>query len=82
MSWNYRIAKRTHPDGSVEYSIHECYYGEKETDISLTVNPVTVSTFSEPEDDSTDENAVEELRQTLIRMQEALNKPVVDYDKL
>lgn len=64
--WNYRVMKQVF-DGDDFLQIHEVYYDEKNKK-SWTVNGVTVAGES-----------IEELRDVLNKMLEALDKEILDY---
>jgi len=66
MSWNYRVMKQVF-DGDDFLQIHEEYYDKKKKK-SWTVNGVTVAGES-----------IEELRDVLNKMLEALDKEILDY---
>lgn len=70
MSWNHRVYRRTFPNGEVEYGIHEAFYDSpsEEPPGSYTVEAVGVVGDS-----------IEELRDTLHRMLQCLEKPVLDF---
>ena len=67
MSWNYRVMKQVF-DGDDFLQIHEVYY-DKKNKKSWTVNGVTVAGES-----------IEELRDVLNKMLEALDKEMLDYE--
>ena len=67
MSWNYRVMKQVF-DGDDFLQIHEVYY-DKKNKKSWTVNGVTVAGES-----------IEELRDILNNMLEALDKEILDYE--
>ena len=67
MSWNYRVMKQVF-DGDDFLQIHEVYY-DKKNKKSWTVNGVTVAGES-----------IEELRDVLNKMLEALDKEILDYE--
>jgi hypothetical protein len=69
MSWTYRVVRRVH-EGEVSFGIHEAFDdGDIEKPHSITTDPVA------PVGDT-----VEELAETLGRMQSALAKPVLESD--
>jgi hypothetical protein len=68
MTWNYRLIKQIDTDGEYFYGIHEVYYNDANEPVSCTVNPVEVAGITEVE-----------VSDILVRMQEALTKPVLDY---
>ena len=72
--WNYRVVHRLHkhPKGDEHvYAIHEAYYNSAGLVEAVTQNPV------EPWGET-----LEELKTSLQRMNEALAKPILDWDKL
>ena len=66
--WNYRIFRHT-KDGEEWFAIHECYYDENNKVTGWTTRQI------DPYGDS-----VEELKDVLEMMYEALDKPVLEYD--
>jgi len=74
VTWNYRVVKKTNTgyDNLEEYyGIHEVYYSEEGVPEMVTVEPVG------PAGDT-----LEELKQDLAYMLEALKKPVLDYEDI
>lgn len=72
MSFNYRIMKRSHDDGTIEYAIHEVYYDSVDGDvIAWSERPI------EPYGQT-----LEEIKDDLRMMSAALTKPVLDMDEL
>jgi len=74
MSWNYRVVKHvaSHPDEGELYAIHEAYYREGEDEPhSVTKAPIT--SFAE---------SPEVIREILGLMAKALEKPILDYQKI
>lgn len=69
--WNYRVVKRTYPDNSTGFCIHEVYYDNDGEIEFWSTNPT--SAFGE-----TDQDLIDDLR----LMSEALGLPVLDYDAL
>jgi hypothetical protein len=82
MNWNYRVMRHAaetmkNPEKFEWFSIHEVYYSDdssKTLEVTsgrhgYTKNPIAV------EGDS-----VEALRTTLLRMLEALDKPILEYE--
>jgi hypothetical protein len=65
--WNYRVMKQVF-DGDDYLQIHEVFYDEN-NEKSWTINGVTVAGES-----------IEELKDTLNKMLEALDKEILDYD--
>lgn len=81
MTWNYRVMShppQSRPDGQGEtwFAIHEVFYKDssvKDTkvtskEVSYTQEPITIEGTS-----------IEKLRQTLLHMLAALDKPVLEY---
>lgn len=68
MRWNHRVIARTDGD-EVLYGIHEVHYisDDSDEDVMWTENPVRVVGSS-----------VEGLRETLQRMLDCLDKPILD----
>lgn len=75
MSWNHRVVRRTYPnthmDDSIVYEIHECYYREDGTIEGLTQEPIRIV-----------EESMDDLRKTIQRLTQCLEKPIIDYDTL
>lgn len=67
MGWNYRVMRHSGAQGQVWLAIHECYYDDQGEVISWTEDPVMLSGES-----------VEEMRNDLIRMEQALDYPVIE----
>lgn len=40
MTWNYRVLKQRHKDGSWSYGVHEMFYDERGKPIAFTEDPV------------------------------------------
>ena len=73
LSWNYRIVRKTSPDGaSVYFEIHEVYYREGGTSIEAwSENPIAPSGES-----------VEELKSSFELMAQAFQRPVLTIEEL
>lgn len=78
MSWNYRVMRRVYPaekciDGEdyIYYTIHEVYYNLNKED------PEALSWSTNPEWPQAE--SIEELRDQLMKMLAALDKPVLEY---
>ena len=74
MSWNYRRVLRQYENGESEIAIHEAYYDSEGRVWAITTEPAQVCAIlgeSESEDP---------LRDVLIMMLKALDKPVLDFD--
>lgn len=81
MSWNFRVMRHTHTDKvtgeTTSYlAIHEVYYRDRSVN-DLTVSPNEIGYTAEPVHVS--EESIDDLRDTLHRMLEALNKPIIDF---
>lgn len=74
-TWNHRVVKQTYK-GEVAYAIHEVHSSVDNPELtgSCTIDPVAPSA-DEVEGDYG-------LRWVLLRMLDALDKPVLDYDNL
>ena len=69
MVWNHRVIRKLDLNGDAYYHIHEVYYPEVGAKPDkITVEPMT------PYGDT-----VEDLRWTLEKMLECLDKPILDY---
>lgn len=71
-SWNYRIMRNTLMDNDESLSIIECYYADTDGIQPNGYVQLDIGSFG----------TVDELRQTLHRMINALDKPIVDIDDL
>lgn len=75
MSWNYRLCKETYSAGTQDeelgFTIREVYYNDDGTISSYSENPISPYAHSP-----------EEMKWVLEKMQESLNKEVVDLDLL
>jgi hypothetical protein len=69
MTWNYRVMKRLQNKEEL-YEIHEVYYDKNKEIEGYTENPINPCG-----------NTLEELKKDLDRMQEALNKAILDYSE-
>ena len=70
MSWNHRVMKRVEFDGDDDwYQIHEVFYDSNRQPESWTVEGIAPGG-----------NTLEELRDELIRMLEATEKEILDYE--
>lgn len=70
MTWNYRVVRRKYPDGEVLYQMHEVYYDNDGNPDGVSACPVDV----------TSDAGVDGIKWVLTSMQEAAEKPVLDYD--
>jgi hypothetical protein len=75
MAWNYRLCRQVYragtPDEEIVLTFREVYYDSKGAIISHSEKPVSI--YGE---------TIEEIRFALEKMNEALNKDVVDIDRL
>lgn len=69
MTWNYRVIKRTYPDGTEIYTIHEVYYKENGEPEYVTEN----SCYPQGE-------TLEELKGDIALYRKALENPVLNYE--
>ena len=70
MSWNHRVMKHEKADGGDDwYQIHEVYYNSKREPDGWTKNGIAPGG-----------STLEELRDELIRMLEATEKEILDYE--
>lgn len=79
MGWNHRVVRRVFPDAPgtpVLYGIHEAFCDNQGRVWGITEEPVRVTSDGEEPD------PVAALRWTLDKMLKALDKPVIDYDKI
>jgi len=76
MGWNYRLFK--HDDKTVWYGIHEVFYENEDSD---ELNEEEIYLISS---DPIDPHGAteEEIKDDLNMMFEAINKPVIDYNKM
>lgn len=75
MTWNHRVVKTTYrKNGTIRWAIHENHMFEDGDGHSK--DPVTVDTYNYM-DNETDEVAISDLRWQLLRMLEALDKPII-----
>ncbi len=68
--WDYRILKRTYSTGEIGYGIYEVFYNGKGKPWLCSEYPCGAYG-----------DTIEELQQDLKWMLEALDQPVLDYDK-
>jgi hypothetical protein len=75
MSWNYRLCKTAYragtPDEEIELTIREVYYREDGSICSYSENAIAPRA-----------ETPSEMKWVLEKMQEALNKDLVDLDEL
>lgn len=69
MTWNHRVMRHVEGD-EVFFQIHEVYYGIEEGSNQLSWTENAIAPMGE---------TIEDLRFELVRMLEALDKPVLDY---
>lgn len=68
MSWNHRIVRRNY-SGDVMYEIHEVYYDKDGKVSGLTQEPISIM-----------EESLEDLKKTIERLQNCLEKSIIDYE--
>jgi hypothetical protein len=73
--WNYRIIETEDPAGNKMRGVHEVFYDENDNPIGHTKNAVGVQIDNDMYDDPN-----EEIVNTLDRMKQAAEKPVLVYD--
>ena len=82
-TWNYRLCKETvrEHDGTpvFYYSLREAYYNDNEEVWAVTENAVGIG-FDQYSFDTFD--PVEETASSLARMQQALERPILDLDTI
>lgn len=70
MTWNYRIMRRREANGERTFEIHEVYYGRDDRFVvgwsKEAIAPLGTTCT--------------EVHQDLVKMMEAFNKPVLDYE--
>lgn len=71
MSWNYRILVKRDDSNNPHYGIHEVYYDDN--DLPHTCTEVPCDPYGE---------TVEELKDNMIQMMEALLTPTLEYDDI
>ena len=69
--WNYRLVRRTHPDGTRTYAVHEAHYDEAGGVWAITAEPVEV--FGE---------TWQEARRCLAAMEHAFRAPVLPWESV
>ena len=67
MTWNHRVMRKNDTDGSFIYSIHEVIYDDQGDGQSWTEERITPV-----------EGSLKDLKNTLRRMLEACDKPVME----
>jgi len=66
--WNYRVMRIQHHDKNDEYGVFEVYYNKDGSVDGWTEDAVRIYTDN-----------IEEIEETLLKMQESLKKPILDY---
>lgn len=79
MSWNHRVIKFTEPkSGDPYWQIHEVYYHEDGRQRAYTNDPIPIVTSGDDNEGVNDQaKALEDMRWTLTKMIECLEKPVL-----
>lgn len=70
MSWNYRVVKQD-DHGTPLYGIYEVYYNDVGKANGVTESPIRIY-----------EESVDDLKKTLILIEEALTKEVLIYEEI
>lgn len=70
MTWNYRVIKQEHPEGTT-YAIYEVYYDEQDNILFISKDPMN------PHGET-----ITELQNDLKHMRQALKKPILDMDEV
>lgn len=84
MTWEYRVCKEGAGEDT-SYSIREVYYNSLGDVFAISATPDCVVTWDEDMEDKEkggEQAAVQSIKDTLIRMLEATNKPVIDMDNV
>ena len=71
MSWNHRVVRHRHPSGDESLEIHEVYYDDDGKPDGVTEEGVSVAG-----------ETVEELNKVLALMQQAISKPILDWEEV
>lgn len=72
VGWNYRVVKKTYPNGETLYGVHEVYYASDiKTPTSCTEEPISFQ-----------EESLGQLISVVAMVTEALNKDVLNYDDI
>lgn len=79
MTWNHRVIKKTYNEEEI-FSIEEVMYDTKDHSLQGEELDKTISGYTEKL--SVMGDSIEDLRETLNFMLEALDKPVIDLDIL
>lgn len=82
MKWNHRVLRRNIVDDlsgetPLSWGLHEIYYDANGAPDMYSEEPTDIVTFSELGGPSTDEEAIQQLRETLERMLRALDVPIL-----
>lgn len=74
MSWDYRVVKMVNDDLELSdtFNIHEVYYDEDLNPCGMTEEPVGLPCL----------DSVEDVRDSLQKMLEATDKPVLDWKQI
>lgn len=73
MSWNYRITKEVYnhkylAEPETIYGVREVYYDDNEDIVNFSEKPIIIG------------DSLQEVKDTLTRMIECCDKPVLDYN--
>jgi len=88
--WNHRVCKSISKvdrgNGEVTiitYGIHEVYYLDNGEVYGVTEEPTPIASYHDSVlDEGTPENCLEELQESVKRVQRAMELPVIDLDTL
>jgi hypothetical protein len=71
MYWNYRVVLKEYACGTLEYGVREVHYDENDEPVMCTQDTVGILGDS-----------LQEIKDTLENIKEALDKPVLNYDDI
>lgn len=73
MSWNYRIVRKKHPDGSYTFGMHEAYYRRRHDThpYFITENPIPI-----------DADSIKDMEWMLEEFAKAAEKEWLDYEDI
>ena len=87
MSWNNRVCKETKPgpgeEEVVTYSIREVYYANKEQTEIYAVTEDAIGVYADIwDEDITEEDCLNDMKETVERFAKAFEKPILDLDTI
>jgi len=68
LTWEYRVLKRTYPNGEVEFGVYEVYWGGSEKREGTSKDPVIIVG-----------DTLEQINIEVRNIVAALSKPVLEY---